>query len=307
MHRIENQHWWVVGASGLLGARFVSHLSNLGVKVTAVSNKHQLTNGFSDKHVNCLRADLSSRDAVDDHFAGHDPDVIVNCIGFTSVDGCEDQRSKATLLNSDLVGWLASVANKIGCQFVHVSTDHLWAGDRSFFTERDEPAPLNVYAKTKAGGEIAALSCCDNALVIRTNFFGCSLPWRYSFDQWAINELSSGRRVNAFSDVYFTPIASELLVQKIVSMLALRANGVYNVSGGERISKYDFVKRLALRYRLNANLVSSASIDEAKLRAPRPKDMSLDVSKVEKFLGELMPTFDESLDSIDRMRLNHSM
>ena len=36
---------------------------------------------------------------------------------------------------------------------IHISTDHLFSGNRSFYKETDRTKPLNIYAKTKLKSE----------------------------------------------------------------------------------------------------------------------------------------------------------
>ncbi|WP_350041964.1 SDR family oxidoreductase [Thalassospira sp.] len=303
---VDRKSWCVVGASGMLGSRLVRELRDLGCLVTAVTCQHNLPEASRGVNVTVLKADLVADNAVKEIVSLSKPDVLVNCVGLTSVDACEDHLEMAKLLNCELVGQLASAANSIKARFVHISTDHLWSGVDPMIREDVAIKPVNVYARTKADGERAALSNCLDTLILRTNFFGCSLPWRNSFDQWALDELQAGRQVNAFGDVYFTPISAALLVGKIIALVKLEARGVYNVAGCERLSKYDFVLRLAKRYGMDENLIRRASIEEINLRAPRPKDMSLDTSKVSALLGAKMPTFNESLDSINQLRSDHS-
>ena len=82
-----------------------------------------------------------------------------------------------------------------------------------------------------------------------------------------------------FTDVFFTPIFIGNLVEAIIEMCHKGLSGIYHVGGSERCSKYDFGMQIAGAFGLDRKLIESISIDVAMLRAPRPKDISLNVSK----------------------------
>ena len=55
--------------------------------------------------------------------------LVVNCTGWTDVDGAETQEAAATALNGDGVGWLAEHCAAAGATLVHYSTDYVFSGD----------------------------------------------------------------------------------------------------------------------------------------------------------------------------------
>ena len=78
-------------------------------------------------------------------------------------------------------------------------------------------------------------------------------------------------------------------------MLDRGLSGIYHVVSSERISKYDFAKRVAMTFNLGMDRVMPMSILAAKLRAPRPIDPSLNPAKIRVALGRPMPDVDTGL------------
>lgn len=297
------QRWLIAGASGLLGVRLGSCLLARGRHVTAHHWQHPLPPSLAPFG---LAVDLlDGTDACQRAVEAAAPDVVVNCVGLTNVDQCEREPARAALLNDTHAGRIAAAARAAGVRFVQISTDHLWDGTRSFVSEEVPPRPINVYAKTKAAGESAVARADPEALIVRTNFFGPGLPWRKSINDWLTEELTAGRAINAFSDVFFTPMASDLLSATITELVDRRVTGVLNVAGAERISKYDFALRWARHAGLNSALIRAGSVVDSALAAPRPRDMSLDCSKAAALLGRPMPSFRESLEAFDRAVAAH--
>ncbi len=98
-----------------------------------------------------------------------------------------------------------------------------------------------------------------------------------------------------FTDVFFTPILINDLGEIILELIAGAASGLYHVAGQERISKYDFAKRIAEVFDILDPQIQPISVEEMSLGAVRPKDMSLRTDKVARFLGRQMPMVSEGL------------
>lgn len=281
--------WLVTGASGLLGHSLCRYLAANGNQVIGVSHSHTV----DVEDVETLFLDLTDTDSIAPIVHKHRPDVIVHAAGLTNVDACEADEGLAMKIHSDAAGALARASVSVGAKMVYISTDHLWDGYKPMVDEEEQPKPMNAYARTKLEGERVVLEINKESLVVRTNFFGPGRPWRLSLSDWIIGELSEGRKIKAFSDVYFTPLCLSSLCPALVDLVEAGAYGVYNLAGGERVSKYDFAKRIAGVMNLPHDLIEKGLIKEAGLKAPRPNDMSLATEKISEFLGRPMPTLDQ--------------
>lgn len=287
----------------MLGVRMAVHLLAREREVVAHHWTHPLPEALAPYG---LRADLlDAQDACHRAVRQAEPDVVVNCVGLTNVDQCESEPEQAALLNERLAGRLAAAAHEHGCRFVQISTDHLSDGTCRFITEEAPPHPVNVYARTKLAGEVAVRDAYPRSLILRTNFFGPSLAWRKSFNDWLTERLSQGAVVNAFTDVFFTPVASNLLSAMVVELIDRDVSGVLNLAGRDRVSKYDFACQWAAHAGLDTALIHVGSVEESNLAAPRPHDMSLDCSKAEAILGRTMPSLQESLRTYSQVLVTH--
>lgn len=111
-----------------------------------------------------------------------DPELIINAAAYNAVDKCETDEAEAALarrLNQDLPGVLADFCLASGATLMHYSTDYVFGGDQrsaGAYSETDRPVPLNVYGRTKFGGEqeIArrALSGLKYYLIRTSKLFG---------------------------------------------------------------------------------------------------------------------------------------
>ena len=228
------------------------------------------------------------------------PDLIINCAALTNVDFCEANPLMASEINTVLPKKLALIAKTIEVKFVHISTDHLFDGQKKLYSEDDQVSPLNQYAKTKAAAEKEVLSIDENALIVRTNFYGWGLSYRKSFSDFILEGLRNNSDLQLFKDVYYSPIYIGELVRLIHLALEKNCVGIYNIVGSEIISKYDFGVALAEIINLSdANIITS-SIDTKKDLVRRPKNMALDNQKLLKKLNQPILTLKEQLLSLKK-------
>lgn len=232
------------------------------------------------REIDAIRMDLENSDELPRQLRDLSPDMIVHTAGWTDVDGCENNPEKAMRVNSDLASNVAMAAANLGIPLIHISTDHLFGGDRSFYEEHDSPSPVNVYGRSKFQAEQRVLESHPDALVIRTNFFGWGHAHRHSISDRVIQGLRQGQVLNMFEDVFFTPILADSLAQLAHELAASGIRGVVNVAGREKVSKYDFACRLARIFSLPEHYVHRGSIKDNPSVAKRPHDMSLSSEKI---------------------------
>lgn len=287
---------FITGISGLLGL-------NLALKgredftVGGAYYRHPI----SLDGVQQWSLDLRSFQAAEKLLSRIRPDVVMHTAGLTNVEECEANPELAYQLNVDAARHVAAIAADLGARLVHISTDQLFDGSRAWRTETDVPAPLNTYALTKWQGEQAVLEANPGALVIRTNFYGWGTSARTSFSDWILRGLERRRELTMFTDVYFTPILINDLADLMMALVRQEVSGVFNVAGGEWLSKYDFALKLARVFGLPTEGILPISVDDFAFSARRPKDMSLSSTKAESCLKVRMPAVAQGLAGLLRL------
>jgi dTDP-4-dehydrorhamnose reductase len=281
----------VTGASGLLGAAIVLRACEIGKQVVAVSNRHLLRM----PGVEACRVDLTDFPATRKIITTLRPASVIHCAAATNVDWCEDHVEQAHRINVCASSFLAELAREINARFVYVSTDSIFDGEKGNYSEVDRPGPLNVYARTKFAAEQDVVRIHQNSLVVRVNIYGWNAQDKQSLAEWIVTQLSAGKELAGFTDIYFAPILVNHLAEILLTMLDRRMSGLYHVTGSETISKYDFAKRVAVAFGFKPERVVAVRAQEAKLRAPRPRNTSLNTEKICKELGRPMPDIESGL------------
>lgn len=281
----------ITGVSGLLGMNLAMDLASTH-EVIGVQRGRLANTPFQ-----LLKADLLEADAVDVILKKARPDWVIHCAALADVDACEDKPEIARKLNAEVPGQLAAACAEKNIRFAHISTDAVFDGAKDgFYTEEDEPNPINVYARTKLDGERAVLRSNKEALVARVNFYGWSLSGRRSLAEFFFNNLTNNKSMSGFTDVIFCPMFVLHTGRLLTAMLAKGLTGLYHVVGKQSMSKYQFGVEIARKFQLRESEISPKSILSSSLTARRSNNLSLSVHKLSTDLGREIPEFSTGLD-----------
>jgi dTDP-4-dehydrorhamnose reductase len=268
----------VTGASGMLGADVTAVLAGAGMTVFARP-----------------RSDLDITDpgALDRAFRQLRPEVVINCAAFTKVDACESD-SEAFAVNARAVESLAERCVRDQVQLVQISTDFVFDGTkRTPYTEKDPPAPLSEYGRSKHRGETAALRV-PGGLVVRASWlFGLS---GWNFIEAILKQVEEGKkRLTVVFDQRGRPTATTDLAEAILALMEAGAAGVCHFANRGEVSWLDFA-RVILDSSGHAD-VKLEPIDSMSLGRPakRPAYSVLDTGKYETLTGRSIRYFGEPL------------
>ena len=280
----------ITGGSGLLALNWVVALRDrydfvLGTHRRCVS----LNNVFSCK------IDLNTVKNIELFFERWKPDIVVHAAGLTSVEECELNKELAHYVNVTLAENVARACCVYGLPLIHISTDHLFSGEREFAEERDLVHPVNIYGKTKALAEETILDTYEEALVLRTNFYGFGPTYRQSFSDLIINSIRAGAPLRLFTDIHYNPIIVSELAQVAHELLDLKASGIFHLGGADRLSKYDFGLKVAKFFNLDTTLIQPALFSDEQNFTQRPLDMSLSTTKACNTIGRSLGGVDDHL------------
>lgn len=289
----------ITGGSGLLALNWAC----------ALRDKYSITLGLHQQQVSltgvsAVRLNLESLDRLVKQFEVLQPQIVIHAAGLTSVEKCESDPILARQLNVLLAINMAKVCAIFKVPFVHISTDHLFSGHNAFADEDLPISPTNIYGSTKVEAELRVLEENPEALVIRTNFYGWGTSYRQSFSDFIIRTLRAEKELELFDDVFYTPIVAEVLAQTTHDLIALKASGIFNIVGGQRLSKFDFGLKLAKEFDLNEALIKATQISKQSLLVKRPLDMSLSNKKAVGFLGRDLGTIDDHLSRLRQQEEN---
>lgn len=279
----------ITGAAGLLGANICFLLRNRYQIFALDTNKIDMQ-GVTSVIGSALDVALVEQLIQQEHI-----DVVFHCAAITDMDRCEKEYNYAYLVNQLLPKNLSYLCSKYSVKLVFISSDSVYCGSESgLHSETDSVEPLSIYAKTKLGAEEAVLVNKRN-LVVRTNMFGFNYRDKRSFGEWVVQSLQNNEVLNMFYDIDFSPLFVNDLVILLDHCIQLDLFGLYNLGSREPISKYDLGATIKDVFGL-PGIINKSSMMEFSYIAPRTKNMSLNVAKIEHALGLRLPTPRESVE-----------
>ncbi len=290
----------VTGGSGLLGANFALTAQQRGYEVAAVYHRHAVRL----PQMQCFQADLTDQATAYRLVQNLRPTWIIHCAAESNIDRCQEYPDEARQLNVNVPRFLAEAAADLRAGFIYISTDAVFDGKAGNYSEEQEPIPINIYAETKLAGEKAVTSAGGRHMIVRTNMYGWNAQPKTSQSEWFLQKLQTGQPVPGFADVFFNPLLVNDLSEVLLEMMERELTGIYNVGSRDHCSKYEFARELALVFGLDPDLVQPVSVQDVALKAPRAKNVTLDVSKLAAALGRPLPGLGEGLRRCQALQEN---
>ncbi len=172
--------------------------------------------------------DLSIPEQASEAVGGAEPDAIVHCAAYTDVDGATENPEAAERGNVVATRNVARVADDLGAYLLFVSTDYVFAGTSARpCVEATPPSPINVYGRTKLGGE-AEVATVDDHLILRTQWlFG---PGGRNFVEAIVDAAREGKRLQVVSNEYGHPTYAPDLALGIWQLLEQSVTGVVHLT-----------------------------------------------------------------------------
>jgi dTDP-4-dehydrorhamnose reductase len=289
----------VTGVSGFLG-RYVALSLRHQHAVLGLYHSH----GIALDACQVARLDVTDVEAVRVACSAFRPDVVVHTAAWGDVDLCERHPDEAHRVNVQGTESIAQGAAEVGAKLIYISTDQVYDGGRGHYTEVEAPHPLMVYGWTKLQGEHRAAAICRDTVILRLALmYGWGTPTRLNFVDWLIQRLRVGQEVPLFVDQYRTPLyvgqASEV-IGRLISGPEIR--GTFNLGGAERINRYGFGLKLCEAFDLPRALLKPTAMDSAAGLAARPRDCSMNSSKLASLLQIVPLTVAEGLRVLRQQR-----
>ena len=282
----------VTGSAGLIGSQIVKDLVQQNHTVFSCYHDQKPLQGIP------IHLDLSDKKQIIQTLEETKPDRIIHLAAMTSVDLCETEKERATMINTKSTETLAREAAKQNTFFLYVSTDYVFDGVDGMRKEEDSTNPLGFYGKSKLEGELVLNKLASNWCIARTSTpFGIHST-KKSFPLWIKENLEVKKAIPVFVDQFTSPTYVPNLSKMLIEIAIRQIIGIIHVSGATRISRYALAELVADKLHLDKNFLIPTKLDTMNWKAQRPKDSSLDVSLANEILNEKPQGIEQSLRSL---------
>ncbi|MDG0866447.1 sugar nucleotide-binding protein [SAR202 cluster bacterium JH702] len=289
----EQQTILITGASGLLGANLARHYAQ----------KSKCFGWYGSNPVDIAgvipqRIDITDQESVLAAIAQIQPDIIIHCAAATNVEWCEKNPALAKKINEDASEFLAKTSSNIDAKFVYTSSDSVFDGKTGNYSESDQPSPLNSYAAGKVRSEELVAASNPDAMIIRSYFYGHSPSGSRSLLEWVLVRAQVGNEVPGFTDSYFSPISVHDFATAIDTAIDSDHSGLLHLGSSERMSKYEFARLVMEAHDCDMSLLKPITVNDAGLKADRPRDTSLNVDLQASILATKILSVAEGIERI---------
>ena len=230
------------------------------------------------------------------------PTLVVNAAAYTAVDRAESETELARAVNEVAAGVLAEASLSVGAALIHYSTDYVFDGNKAGpYTEDNVPNPINVYGRTKLGGERAIQAVGGPHLILRTSWlYG---PRRENFMLRILELALTREEIRVVSDQVGAPTWTRTVANALLRIISLagsitalpeylaRTRGIYHLSAGGSTSRFGFAQAIADEYSRRAVGVLKVkrwipvATEEFPKPAARPKNSVLSGRKIAERFG----------------------
>jgi dTDP-4-dehydrorhamnose reductase len=270
---------------GFLGSYVFREFENKGFNV--IGTKLSLNDYMT-------KLDITDIESIEKCINQIKPDLIINCAANINLELLEKNPEIGECINAVGPKNLAKVAFKNKIRLIHISTDSIFDGNNSMYSEEDIPNPINEYGKTKLLGEKYIQDIMKDYVILRTNFFGINDNGTGLLN-WIIEKLSQKEEITGFDDVIFNPLEISNLSKMIVEISKSNFIGVLHLSSNNLISKYEFIMKVADVFNFDKELIKKGTLNDMNFIALRPKNTTLYNKKAKKIIKTKIQTINESL------------
>jgi len=182
------------------------------------------------------------------------PDIVINAVAFLGIDSCERDSNKAFIVNTLYPKLLAELSNKLDFLLIHFSTDAVFK-DRieGAYKESDYLEPVNMYGRTKHGGDCLVWNIARRFYLIRISILFGESSRNTQFVEKMLDKIRQGATsVQIADDIISSPSYSRDIAKEIKRILEVpESYGVYHVANQGQVSLYELMNEIVHLLGLN--------------------------------------------------------
>jgi len=266
---------FISGVSGFLGNQLAMNLSR-GYTVIGMYHKHMPLTGTNIEIHLCPMEQLDQLTSLLNRV---NPDVIIHTAAMSDMQSCYDQFDRACFVNAtasyEMAKWCAQYAK----QFIFISTEHVFHGDRGNYQETDTLNAKSHYGKSKALAEKLIQEVLPACAIIRlATMIGLPVAkHQNNFTVSMIRRMQNQQKVFLYEDEFRNFVDVFDVIELIKQVVDRQAIGIFHGGGSHVLSRFSLGERIADIFGLENHLLVRTSINSHPLAATRPNNTSLSI------------------------------
>ena len=213
------------------------------------------------------------------------PDVIINCISSGKYTNDAADPLTSITVNALFPHQVANLSRELNARFIQISTDNIFTGRKSIYSEDDPADATDLYGRTKLLGEVDG----PDALTLRTAAIGRELNGGNGLVEWFLSNRPNST-VHGYRQSIYTGFTTVALADVIADVIDNhpQLSGIYHVSS-EPISKYELLLRLRDAYAPDIKVEPDDAVEVNR---------SLDSTRFRQATGFVPPTWKRMIEQM---------
>ena len=271
----------VTGVKGQLGYDVMRELAKRGIEGIGVDIDEM---------------DITDFESVDRVITDANPDAVIHCAAWTSVDAAEDEdkKEKVRLVNVEGPRNIAKVCKKLDIKMIQISTDYVFDGQGERPWEPDDPTgPVSVYGLTKRDGEDAVKEILDKYFIVRIAWvFGINGK---NFVKTMLNVAKTHDTLTVVNDQWGSPTYTYDLARLLVDMILTDKYGTYHATNEGFTNWYEFAVAIFKEAGVNVTVKPVTTAEYGVSKAARPFNSRMSKDKLDAAGFKRLPAWEDAL------------
>lgn len=219
-------------------------------------------------------------------------------------DNCAKDPTESAKLNVEAAIRVIDQCRDLGIFPIFASTELVFDGKSGNYSEESDPKPILEYGRQKFEVEQYLQSNTTDHLILRfPKTVGVRLADRSLFTNW-IHEIDLGTStLQCASDQIFSVQFVDDVPEIVRLLIVSNTKGIIHLGDGKSHSRLDLLKALCLELDgegVATPHVEEVSIDSFRFLEPRPRNVSLDTSRLRMVTGYCGPSIEKIIRSVIR-------
>ncbi len=276
----------LIGATGYIGKNFVKK-----------SKLKHLEKTSTKKLNNYIRFDMT-KNKIEKIFKKKN---IENAIIFSAIsnpDECEKNKKKSNLINVSSTIKIIKYLIKKKKYFIFFSTEYVYAGNLGNYSERSKIGNSLLYAKQKIKVEeyLKKKNYKKFAIVRIAKTYGDKINDNTIFTNF-LKKSSKKKIIKVAKDQFFSALYINDLVKILDIFINQTITGLYNISGDEKISRLEYLKKLKKKFKLDIEIIPK-KFQFLSINRNIPLNVTMNNNKIKTKIKFRFTKFNEYLNTI---------
>lgn len=270
----------VIGGNGFVGGQLCKIGEAKGYQV-AVADLAEESAASIREYYKC---DIGDYEAILHIFEKSRPSLIVNVAAIADVDLAQKNQELAYKVNVTGAENCARAAKQIGAKYVWFSSDAVFDGKQSCYTEEMPLDPVNYYGETKRQGEARVFAANADAIVLRLSLIlGMPVAAGNSFLAGMVKKVRNQEQILCPVNEVRTPVDVLTLCEAIYELKDLDFSGILHLGSTSSVNRYDMSCYIAEKLQVDSALIVPLH-EPVPGKAPRHNNGIISVEKAQKIL-----------------------